>query len=218
MAGKGKPFYGYSRTIEVGVAATTTTGTTDVPLWSAPFRCKINKVSVIPAATITGATTNNCTISVVNKGATGTLSDNIASVTYDNGIDATAYVKNSLGDITHEQLGNLAYDTQTGNFTAGLTVTGGSSSATGVVVSDTEGTPTTSGTLLMKNISGVFEAAENITDTSTGAAKASASQVVIDEISRGELEPGDVIGLDISKGGSGLATPALAVVVEYQKA
>ena len=88
MGKKGKPFYGYSRTVEVGVAATNTASALDVPLWSAPFACKVTGCYIIPATTLTGASTDNCTISVVNKGTTGTLSDNIATLTYDNGVDA----------------------------------------------------------------------------------------------------------------------------------
>lgn len=63
---------------------------------------------------------------------------------------------------------NLAYDGQTGNFTVGLTITGGTSGATGVIVSDTDAGST--GTLVLSGITGVFVDNEIITDTSTGSA------------------------------------------------
>jgi len=62
----------------------------------------------------------------------------------------------------------LNYDNESGNFTVGLTVTGGTSSATGVISSLIDSGAT--GTLLLKNISGVFQNNEALTDTSTGAA------------------------------------------------
>lgn len=70
----------------------------------------------------------------------------------------------------------LAYDTQTGNFTVGQVVTGGSSGATGTIVADLDGGST--GTLVLSGVSGTFTAAETITDPITGSAKATAAQVV----------------------------------------
>ncbi len=62
----------------------------------------------------------------------------------------------------------LAYNTQTGNFTAGLILTGGTSGATATIHSDTDAG--TTGTLVLTDISGTFAAAEVITDSSTGSA------------------------------------------------
>ena len=62
----------------------------------------------------------------------------------------------------------LAYDTQTANFTAGLTITGGTSGATGLIVTDTDGGAT--GTLELREIVGAFVDNEIITDSSTGSA------------------------------------------------
>ncbi len=63
---------------------------------------------------------------------------------------------------------DLAYDGQTGNFTVGLVVTGGTSGATGTIHADADAGAT--GTLTLKNIKGTFQNNEAITDTSTGAA------------------------------------------------
>lgn len=62
----------------------------------------------------------------------------------------------------------LAYDAQTGNFTNGLVVTGGTSGATAMVLTDIDGGGT--GTLTLVDVSGTFVDNEAITDTSTGAA------------------------------------------------
>jgi hypothetical protein len=62
----------------------------------------------------------------------------------------------------------LAYDTQTANFTAGLMVTGGTSGATGRIVTDTDGGAT--GTLELRDIIGAFVDNELLTDSSTGSA------------------------------------------------
>jgi hypothetical protein len=65
-------------------------------------------------------------------------------------------------------LNTLPYDGQTGNFTVGLTVTGGTSGATGIITSDSDAGAT--GTLTLSNIDGHFIDNETITDTSTGSA------------------------------------------------
>lgn len=65
-------------------------------------------------------------------------------------------------------LNTLPYDAQSGNFTAGLVVTGGTSGATATIVSDVDAGAT--GTLTLENINGIFQDNETITDTSTGSA------------------------------------------------
>lgn len=64
----------------------------------------------------------------------------------------------------------LLYDGQTSNFTAELTLTGGTSGATAYIVSDTDGG--TTGSLKLRKISGTFQDNETITDSSTGSATA----------------------------------------------
>ena len=65
--------------------------------------------------------------------------------------------------------GTLAYDAQSGNFTAGLKVTDGTTSATAWIESDTDDGAT--GTLLLSNITGgVFANNNAITDSGSGAA------------------------------------------------
>jgi hypothetical protein len=63
----------------------------------------------------------------------------------------------------------LEYDNNSGaNFTEGLTVTGGTSGAFGVIVANHDDGST--GDLILRNVRGTFQASEAITDTSTGDA------------------------------------------------
>lgn len=63
---------------------------------------------------------------------------------------------------------SLAYDTQTGNFTAGRTLTGGTSGATAVIQADSDSG--TTGTLTLIDIVGTFVDNEIITDGAGGSA------------------------------------------------
>jgi hypothetical protein len=64
----------------------------------------------------------------------------------------------------------LNYDHQTGDFTVGRTLTGGTSQATGLIVGDTDGGAT--GTLRLRSIVGEFIDNENISDGASGKAQA----------------------------------------------
>ncbi|MBL4704711.1 MAG: hypothetical protein JKY54_09325 [Flavobacteriales bacterium] len=65
-------------------------------------------------------------------------------------------------------LSTLDYDAQTGNFTPGLLLTGGTSAATAIIVADKDDGAT--GTLTIRKINGIFQNDETITDSSTGSA------------------------------------------------
>ena len=62
----------------------------------------------------------------------------------------------------------IDYDNQSGDFTVGQTVTGGTSGATGKIVRDIDGG--TTGTLQLTGVSGTFQNNEQITDPITGVA------------------------------------------------
>jgi hypothetical protein len=68
----------------------------------------------------------------------------------------------------------LAYDGQSGNFTVGDTVTGGSSGATGTILIDRDAG--TSGVLILSDVSGTFTDNEALADEHTGAALANGTQ------------------------------------------
>ena len=83
--------------------------------------------------------------------------------------DGTTFYPNVAGGVY-----GLDYDGGTGAFTVGQTVTGGTSSATGVIVK-IDG-DTTSGTLWIKSHTGDFQNDEAITDALTGAAVADGTE------------------------------------------
>lgn len=83
--------------------------------------------------------------------------------------DGTRFYPNVAGG-----LWSLAFDAESGAFTVGETVTGGTSGATGTIVEvDSDGS---AGTLLLRDVSGTFEDDEALTDGATGAATADGTQ------------------------------------------
>jgi hypothetical protein len=84
----------------------------------------------------------------------------------------------AVGDIS------LSYDTQTSNFTEGDLITGGSSDATGYLVADHDSG--TTGFITLRQVSGIFQDNEIITDESGGSATVNGSP---QNISRIEASP-----------------------------
>jgi len=97
-------WYGKQRTVEVGISAVNSGSTTEVPVFSAPFRCKIKKASIIPASAITGVETNNMVLGFYTRGTDGSSTANIAGVTFTTGVDASAYVEKDLGSVSNNTL------------------------------------------------------------------------------------------------------------------
>jgi hypothetical protein len=116
---------------------------------------------VIPTADVTGQTAGY--YSSVQFGTAG--GDYLYAV---NGMDRPQLYDGADWQAVDSATRALPYDTQTGNFTAGLTVTGGTSGATGVIVADTDAGAT--GTLRLLSITGTFIDNEIITDSATGSA------------------------------------------------
>lgn len=100
----GKYWYGKARIIEVGVSAVSGSTTAEVPVFAAPWKCKIVKASFIPKTAITGAQTNNMTLGFKNKGADGNGTDVIASRTFDNGVDSADFIDYDLGVLAYNEL------------------------------------------------------------------------------------------------------------------
>lgn len=122
----------------------------------------IADADVIPSAAVSSQTSGY--YSTVQMGTTGgdflyAVNGDDSALLYD-GTDFYAIDANDIVDI--------AYDAETGNFTAGLVLTGGTSSATGTILSVTDAG--TTGTLRVRETSGTFQDNETITDTSTGSA------------------------------------------------
>lgn len=81
----------FVQVIERNVPAVSTAGNDDdTVLGQAPFDCTVTSVQYVPEAAITGAATNHRTVSLVNKGQAGSGTTTVASLTFDNGINATA--------------------------------------------------------------------------------------------------------------------------------
>lgn len=87
-----------------------------------------------------------------------------------NGVNRAQYW---IGNTGRRAVATLAYDTQTGNFTVGNVLTGGTSGATARIVADSDGGVT--GTLSIQDIRGVFVDNEILTDGSTGSATCNGS-------------------------------------------
>lgn len=80
-----------TRVIEADVPAVSTAGNDDdTVLAQAPFDCTVTAVEYVPEAAIAGAATNNRTVSLVNKGQAGSGSTSVASLNFDNGVNAAA--------------------------------------------------------------------------------------------------------------------------------
>jgi hypothetical protein len=78
-------------------------------------------------------------------------------------VDPTTSIKLTLADPDGVQKAGYISVTASASFTAGLTVIGGTSEATGIVVSKPDAT-----TLELKDVTGVWESGEAITDTGAG--------------------------------------------------
>lgn len=88
-----------------------------------------------------------------------------------NGTDAVRIYNGTLfGALDDGVTYKLSYDGQTGNFTVGDTLTGGTSGATGTIAFDNDGG--TTGALYLTGVSGTFADNETITDATTGSATA----------------------------------------------
>lgn len=79
------------RVLEQDVPAVGTAGNDATTIVTqAPFDCTVTLVEYVPGAGITGAATNNRTVGLVNKGQAGSGTTSVASLVFDNGVNATA--------------------------------------------------------------------------------------------------------------------------------
>lgn len=119
---------------------------------------------VPPAPVVTGQAANY--YAYVNFSITG--GDYLYAVNGSN--EALLYDGEAFYPMDDSDIVTLDYDNGTGDFTVGDTVTGGTSSATGVIVRVNG--DTASGVLYLKDVSGTFQNNETLTDTNTGDAQA----------------------------------------------
>jgi hypothetical protein len=79
------------RVIEADVPAVSTAGNDDdTIIGKAPFDCTVTAVEYISETAITGAATNNRTISLINKGQAGSGTAVVASLNFASGVNAPA--------------------------------------------------------------------------------------------------------------------------------
>ncbi len=83
-------------TLIFNIAATAAGATSEIPLYLNGYLGNVTKVTFIPSATITGAATNNRTLSLINKGAAGSGTTVIATLNFANGVNATAFVAKNI--------------------------------------------------------------------------------------------------------------------------
>jgi hypothetical protein len=76
--------------IQQDVPAAATAVSDDSVIAQSPFAGTVTAVQYVPEAAITGAATNNRTVSLVNKGAAGSSSTVVATLTFASGTNATA--------------------------------------------------------------------------------------------------------------------------------
>jgi hypothetical protein len=87
-----------------------------------------------------------------------------------NGTDSALVFNGETWEALDEATRKIAFDAQTANYTIGLTVTGGTSAATGVIVAVVD--TGAAGTLRVKTVVGTFVDNEIITDSAGGSARA----------------------------------------------
>jgi len=85
------------RVVESGVPAVgTAADDVDTVVLQAPFAGTVTAVEYVPGAAITGAATNNRTLSLVNKGAAGSGTTSVATLAFGAGVTAPACNERAL--------------------------------------------------------------------------------------------------------------------------
>lgn len=97
MSQKQRDIQGDHVVIRTSVAGQSTAGTAaEFILGRAPYAFEVTEVRFTPAAGITGAASNHFTATVRNRGAAGSGTTVMASKSYDNGVNETAWVGGSI--------------------------------------------------------------------------------------------------------------------------
>ncbi len=141
----------------------------------------INSVGSLCLSSVSGAFTSGETVTGQTSGATISLSGVLTA-------SALATMRQGAFVVETGLIGTIAIGTITGTFTAGNIVTGGTSGATGQVVSTITGSTSP---LSLTNIQGTFQSGEVITDsvtpghaTSTGTLTQTGWNIVLDRLDR----------------------------------
>jgi len=65
-------------------------------IWKAPFACTVTSVKILPQAAVTGNTTNNFSVNILNGGQVGTSTTSVAVKEYNTGVDSVALTEETL--------------------------------------------------------------------------------------------------------------------------
>lgn len=87
---KGSYWFGYARQVVQGFSQVSDSSVSEASFWVAPFACKIVKAGVIFDTAVTGTATNNFGLRFKNKGAAGSGTAVIATLTFASGTDGGA--------------------------------------------------------------------------------------------------------------------------------
>lgn len=83
--------------LEMAVPAVATAGNDDTTVvGQAPFAGTVTSVQYVAEAAITGAATNNRSVSLVNKGAAGSGTTVVATLAFGSGVNATAFDEKAI--------------------------------------------------------------------------------------------------------------------------
>lgn len=72
------------------------TATENIPIFYAPFACRITSVTVVPGAAATGDNTNTTNYNLINGGAAGTGTTEIGNLDYATGTNAAVGVAQTV--------------------------------------------------------------------------------------------------------------------------
>ncbi len=92
---RGRHIYGRALEAHAEIAGIAAGSANDdeLPIWTAPFKCRIVGIGICPKTTLTGQATDFTTLSFEAKGSAGTGTDEIATLAYSAGsVSSTAYV------------------------------------------------------------------------------------------------------------------------------
>uniref|UniRef100_A0A6H1ZQD0 Uncharacterized protein n=1 Tax=viral metagenome TaxID=1070528 RepID=A0A6H1ZQD0_9ZZZZ len=94
---RGGYWYGFSRVAFANCEAIAAGTSKEWPVFAAPCRIRIKKVSILAQAAITGADTNYFTLGCKFKGAAGTGTASVVSKAFTLNVNAAAFDRTDLG-------------------------------------------------------------------------------------------------------------------------
>lgn len=94
--------------LHINVDATTISGTNIRVIGRAPFKCTVTGAYFLPTADMTGATTDNATLTILNKGSDGNGTTSVAALAFAAGVDFADFDQKAITLSTTAASLNLA--------------------------------------------------------------------------------------------------------------